>query len=69
MQSDKIVQFLGSLFDKNYTSESKLIKLNSETQNIDNEKRILDLYLKVDNDFFNYFQQEFPHFHHLTIVT
>lgn len=53
MQSDKIIQFLGNLFEKNYTSESTLIKLNSETQNIDNQRRISDLYLKVDNDFFN----------------
>lgn len=53
MQTDKIIQFLGNLFEKNYTSESKLIKLNSETQNIDNERRISDLYLKVDDDFFN----------------
>ena len=53
MQDEKIIQFLGCMFSKNYTKESKITRLCSETHDVDNHKKISDFYIKVDDDFFN----------------
>lgn len=42
MQDEKIIQFLGCMFSKNYTGESKIIRLCSETHDVDSQKRISD---------------------------